>query len=342
MRVFGKLKDLLQQWRKSGVLPLPFRRAGSGTPSQWRREKARERCCCVPFPAGLKPRPSGCKSRRISIMADLVFAMLAWGAAACAASVPDCRLVPGWEQQGPAHEFLADNLFEYMDGNAEGYLIYGFTRMQGVTCKSGGDSIVIDVSEMTDADAAYGIFTANRDPNRPIATIGMGGQILPRRATFCKDKYYVELAANPDKEHTPALQAFVAEMEKRISGRSTPPDALAWFAPDKLTSVRLIPESVLGLRLLKRGYVAQYEFGKAFVVAEVSPQSAAAVMNKLRQRFGETTPAPIADEAFQTKDRYLGGLCFFRKGRYLGGLANLANPQSAFGLATSLAARLPR
>ena len=27
-----------------------------------------------------------------------------------------------------------------------------------------------------------------------------------------------------------------------------------------------MPESVLGMRLLKRGYVAQYEYGKAFVV----------------------------------------------------------------------------
>jgi hypothetical protein len=271
----------------------------------------------------------------------LAFAFLAVASAAGAADVADCRLVPGWEQEGRAREFASDNLFEYMDGNAEGYLIYGFIRMQGVTCKSGDDSIVVDVSEMADPDAAYGIFTSNQDPNWPVAAIGMAGQIMPRRATFCKDKYYVELAANPEKDHSPALRAFVAEMERRIAGRSMRPDALAWFPPGKLTSVRLIPESVLGLRLLKRGYVAQYEFGKAFVVAEASPESAAAVMNKLRQRFGETTPAKLADEAFQVKDQYLGGLCFFRKGRYLGGFANLPDPQSAASLAASLVGRIP-
>jgi len=271
----------------------------------------------------------------------LAITMLMLASAARAAEVADCRLVPGWEQQGPRREFVADNLFEYMDGNAEGYLIYGFVRMQGVTCKSGGDSLVIDVSEMTDPDAAYGIFAANRDPNQPLAAIGMAGQILPRRGAFCKDKYYVELAADPDKDHTPALKAFVAEMEKRISGRTTLPDALAWFPADKLDSVRLIPESVLGLRLLKRGYVAQCESGKAFVVTEASAESAAAVMNKLRERIGQTTPAKIGDEAFQVKDQYLGGLCFFRKGRYLGGYANLPEAQDAVGLAAALAARIP-
>ena len=273
--------------------------------------------------------------------AKLAIAILMLASAARAAEVADCRLIPGWEQQGPRREFVADNLFEYMDGNAEGYLIYGFTRMEGVTCTSGGDSIIIDVSEMTDADAAYGIFAANRDPNQAVAPIGMGGQILPRRATFCKDKYYVELAANPEKDHTPALKAFVEEMEKRILGRSTPPDALAWFPTEKLMSARLIPESVLGLRPLKRGYVAQYEAGKAFVVAEESAESAAAVMNKLRERIGQTTPTKIADEAFQANDRYLGGLCVFRKGRYLGGFANLPRPQDAASLATALVERIP-
>ena len=91
----------------------------------------------------------------------------------------NCKLVPGWEQAEPMHQYTADNLFEYKDGDAEGYLIYGFAHMQGIDCKSGGDALTIDVSEMGDADQAYGMFAANRDPNLPIAKIGMGGQVQP-------------------------------------------------------------------------------------------------------------------------------------------------------------------
>jgi hypothetical protein len=116
---------------------------------------------------------------------------------------------------------------------------------------------------------------------------------------------------------------------------------LGWFPTGGLISARLIPESVLGLRPLKRGYVAEYESGKAFVVTEESAESAAAVLNKLRARFADAAPAKVADEAFEAKDRYLGGLCFFRKGRYLGGYANLAEGQDAAELARALAARLP-
>jgi hypothetical protein len=272
------------------------------------------------------------------MLATAILAATSFGGAQ---DIADCHVVPGWEQEGTARTFVAANLFEYVDGNAEGYLAYGFVQLRNVTCKSGDHTIVIDVSEMRDPEAAYGLFAANRNPKQPVAAIGMGGQIQARSAMFCKDKYYVELTDNSDQEQVSALQAFVAETEKRITGRSTPPEELSWFPPDGLKAVRLIPESVLGLRALKRGYVAEYEVGRAFVVTEESAEAAATVLNKLRQRFGQTVPSTVGEESFQTKDRYLGGLCFFRKGRYLGGYANLPEGQDGAGLAAGLAARLP-
>jgi hypothetical protein len=257
-----------------------------------------------------------------------------------AGPVPRCDLAPGWTQQGAARAYEASNLFEYMDGNAEGYLLYGFVAMHGVTCVHGGDSILIDVSEFGDGDSAYGMFSANRDPRLPAETLGAGGQVTPRRVIFTKDRFYVELAANPDKDHTPALRAISAAVEKLLPGSTAVPAALAWFPADGQKSVRLIPESVLGLRLLRRGYVAEYEFGKAFVVEEPSPESAAAVMDKLRARF-EVGQASLPVPALQLTDRYLDRLCFILKGPYIVGYANVAEGNDPAALAHALAARLP-
>ena len=270
-------------------------------------------------------------------------ALLLTLAAIAFAQAPDCKLVPGWTQKGPVRAYAPDNLFDYMNGNAEGYLIYQFLGMKGVSCQSGETTIVFDVSEMASPETAYGLFAANRDPRQPTEKIGMAGQVLPQKALFCKDKYFVELAANPVKDHSSVLRSFVAAMEKRIEGRTALPDALAWFPTDKLVpnSIRLAPESVLGLRMLSRGFVAQYEYGKAFIVAEKSPESAAALMEKLKARFGETQPASVSAEAFQATDRYLGKLCVFRKGRHVGGFANLKPEQDATALAAALAARIP-
>jgi hypothetical protein len=271
----------------------------------------------------------------------LVIFALGLAPLAFAGDVASCSLVAGWQQVGALRHFTSDNLYEYMDGNSESYFAYGFTQMQGVTCKSGENTLVIDVSEMVDADASYGIFSGNRDPSHPLEQIGMGGQILPRRGTFAKGNYYVEIAATPDSDHTVELTAFITAMEKLLEGQSTKPDALAWFPPDQLVGIRMVPESVLGIRLLKRGYVAGYDQGKAFLVLEKSPESAAAVMAKLRLRYPAVQAAELADEGLQMQDKYLGGVCFFRKGKYIGGYANMADEAAADSASVKFASRLP-
>ena len=257
------------------------------------------------------------------------------------AAAPACSLVPGWTAQGALRNYGQDNLFEYMDGNAEGYLLYGFQAMQGVTCVKGGTTLIVDISDFGDADSAYGMFSATHDPNQPMTKLGMGGQIVPRRALFVKGKYYVEIAANPEGDFSDILRQWTAALEKTIEGSSNPPPALAWFPTEKQQSLRLVPESVLGIRLLTRGYVAQYEVGKAFVVEEQSAASATALMEKLRARFVGNTAAKIADDGFQATDQYLGKVCIFRKGRYVAGYGNVAEGQDGVALSTVLAKRIP-
>lgn len=254
-----------------------------------------------------------------------------------------CNYAPGWQQNGLARQYHADNLFEYKDGAAEGYLSFGFVRMIGITCKSGENTIDIDVSEMNDADSAWGIFAANSDSNKPMARIGMAGQVEHQSASFAKGSRYievVEVAVNPDADDSATMTAFAVGIERQIDGRDTPPDTLKVFPDDNLVSVRLVAESVLGLRELRRGYVAHYKLGQAFVVEEASPESAAAVLRSLREKFGHVKDAQVGDAAFQAKTKYLDGLCIFRKGRILAGYANLPEPADALALASRLSSRI--
>jgi hypothetical protein len=256
----------------------------------------------------------------------------------------NCQLVPGWEQSGPRRDYRPDNLFDYRDGAAEGYLIFGFARMQGIDCRSGASTVAIDVSEMGDADLAYGMFSANRDANQPIAGIGMGAQVLPRSVLFAKGKYFVEIVeteGDDSSQSSGAPKTFAAKMEPLLPGRDSPPSALQWFPPENQLSVRLVPESVLGLKILRRGYVAQYQRGQAFVVVEDSAQAASETMKKLRQRFEGGSPAHIGDEAFTVNAPYLQGVCVFRKGQYLGGYSNLPDAAETAAKAAKLLDRLP-
>ncbi len=202
----------------------------------------------------------------------------------------------------------------------------------------------VDVSEMADADSAYGMFAANLDSSQPVAKIGMGGQIQKQGASFAKGRYYVELvevATDPNSDDTATMKAFVAKMLEHLEGRETLPEALGWFAKEDLISTRLVPESVLGLRELKRGYVAKYKQGQAFVVQEESVEAAATTMKGLKTRFAGATSVKVGDEGFQAMAKYLDGICIFRKGNTIGGYANMPGPLDAAAQATKLAARIP-
>jgi hypothetical protein len=276
-------------------------------------------------------------------MKTVVFAVSVLACAGSAmAQMPPCTAVPGWTQQGEPRSFTADNLFEYMDGNSEGYFLYHFVAMKGITCQSGDVTLNIDISEFEDPEFAYGMFTSTRDPRLPTEKLGVNGQVTPRKGFFTKDKYYVEISANPEGDHSAAVRAFLSIIEKNIQGRTTLPDAFGWFPTENLTpdSIRLVPESVLGLRLLKSGYIAQYQAGKGFLVRESSPDAAAQVFTKLRERFGQTSPATIADEAFTAHDKYLNGLCVFRKGAFIGGFADLPEGRTGVAEAEKLAANV--
>lgn len=294
-----------------------------------------------------RPKPSRALAPEVvfplHFLLVLIFMTLAVAPASAQAYL-DCHFVPGWEQSGAKRQYTADNLFDYRDGAAEGYLIFSFVGMHGIDCQSGSTTLAIDVSDMTDADSAYGMFSSNRDPNQPIAKIGMGGQLLAQSLLFAKGKYFVEIIqtdGSPTGDQTATLQAFAAKMAQLLDGRDTPPEALKWFPPENQESIRMVPESVLGLRILKRGYVVKYKEGQAFVVPFESPESASDVMKKLRERYPDAVPAQLGDDAFQAKVPYLNGLCIFRKGRYIAGYTNLSDPAVAASKAGTLLERIP-
>src|SRR4051794_21256298 len=111
-----------------------------------------------------------CGGARLSSPGVVCLRFFLFAAAVCltaAEPLPRCNLQSGWAQTGPSRVYAADNLYDYMDGNSEGYLIYGFKEMHGVTCKSGEIQFVLDISDMNDSEAAYGLFASNRDPRLP-------------------------------------------------------------------------------------------------------------------------------------------------------------------------------
>lgn len=290
--------------------------------------------------------------RRPAVFASLlVFGLWVQSAAG---QTPSCAVAEGFQAAGDPREYDTETLYDYMDGNSEGYFLYSFVRMKGVNCTRGNLRMVIDVSEFKNDEFAYGMFTATVDPRQPQAKIGTIAQITPNKMIFVKGKYYGEISIEPSGDHQPVLEAAARKLEPLIPGGTQPPAALAWFPTEGISpgSPRLIAQSVLGLRMLERGYLAMYGADKAFVVPVADAKAAEELLAKLKTRFAQsqqTAPAfkTKVDEVYLAEDRYLGSLLFFRKGNHLAGYV-AAKPESgepsiaqAAARADALAGRLP-
>jgi hypothetical protein len=250
---------------------------------------------------------------------------LLFAALSAFAQAPDCSIVAGSKQEGPARHFESDTLFEYMNGNSEGYFLYGFVEMHGITCKLGEATYIVDLSRFQTPELAFGMFTGNLDPRLASEKIGAGGQVVDRKVIFVKGHWFGEIAAEPEGQYAAALRKAALAWAAKLEGTEAAPVELGWFPKEKIQegSPRLVPQSVLGLRILKRGYVAQYEQGKALIITEETDASAHAVVEKLKERFTGNTPAKVADESFTAEDKYLGRICFFRQGRRIAGWTNV-------------------
>ncbi|HNY39741.1 MAG TPA: hypothetical protein PKJ41_05080 [Bryobacteraceae bacterium] len=274
-------------------------------------------------------------------MTKAMWAALVMGAA-CMAQTPNCSVAPGSKQDGTERNYATETLFEYMDGNSEGYFLYGFRSMKGITCSKGELKLVFDVSTFKDHESAYGMFTGNLDTREPVLKVGGGGQVTPRKAVFTKGVYYVEIAAEPEGQHTALLTDAITAFEKTLQGETTPPPQVAWFPAEGIKPgfPRLVPQSLLGLRMLRRGYLAQYESGRAFVVEEASEQAAKDLMSKLKERFQASGDLAVGTDGFTASDRYLGRLCMFRVGSRIAGWTGLAEGADAARLAAGIAGRI--
>jgi hypothetical protein len=140
-----------------------------------------------------------------------------------------------------------------------------------------------------------------------------------------------------------SLRSLVtARYLEALEGAVTPPKQVEWFPTEGILPgfPRLVPQSVLGLRMLRRGYMAQYGYGRAFVVEEASEAAAEELMAKLKERFQPSGTVALGAGGFTATDRYLKNVCLFRVGNKVAGLTGLAEGADAAKLAAPLAGRI--
>jgi hypothetical protein len=268
--------------------------------------------------------------------------------------LPPSGAVDGWGHAEPVNLYSPDNLYEYINGAADGYLVFDFMVLAHAGYRHPereGQYITVDVYEMASPEDAFGIYSVERAPDPHIVNLGDQGYKAPSFLAFQQERFYVLLEAHPVGVDTDgALLALAQEVSRRAPPGSGKPQMLhvfpeAWLVQN---SVRYVRGALLGHGFLPRGYVADYqddgELVRLVAIDWPRTEDASENMTKLQKYFDKVGQRvqlfdELGDAAYVTKDRYLGNITVLRQGRLMAAIAGYQNQSWAVNLAQKLLAR---
>jgi hypothetical protein len=123
----------------------------------------------------------------------------------------------GWARVGAARAFDADNLWEFIDGDAERFVDAGLERMRTAEFRYRDRlDAVVEIYRMKDADGARRIFQSESASGTRQVDIGGEGRLHDTGLTFRVGRHFARVTGF---EATPETKGAVLVLARALAGR---------------------------------------------------------------------------------------------------------------------------
>ena len=148
--------------------------------------------------------------------------------------LPRAGEVPGWIPKGEPLVYSGEDLFTYIDGGADIYNEYGFRQVAVQDYESSPQkTVTLEVFEMADAAAAFGMFTFKTSARGSEIDLGQGGRLEDYYLNFWKGPVVVTVTGfdeSPESVEAVLKLAEAANGKFRTDGEK--PSLAAAFPPE--------------------------------------------------------------------------------------------------------------
>lgn len=141
--------------------------------------------------------------------------------------LPNAAAVVPWKPAGPPARYDRSTLSNFIDGAAERYLSYGFSRAITQEYARGDETVSCTIYHMTSPEAAQGIFSHGLSPQKERLAIGDAAARSGFQLTFRQDRYYTVVetfASGPEANRL--LETFAtaisANIREALAGKHAP------------------------------------------------------------------------------------------------------------------------
>jgi len=149
--------------------------------------------------------------------------------------LPASGAVAGWERSGEAEVYVPEDLFDYMDGQAELFFVYNFERLAVQEYQRGQEGpIIIKVYQVASPVDAYGLFSFYAT-GQPI-DLGAGGAVEPGRLiSFWQGPFYARVFAYGEAEQE-SLSALARQVAAGMPEEGRLPELVTRLPQENLVS----------------------------------------------------------------------------------------------------------
>lgn len=256
---------------------------------------------------------------------------------------------------GKIGRYNPDNLYKYINGEAELFMPYGFATLSSAFYARGKDpasGIVADIYTMGSPIDAFGIYSNYRDPDAEKIKFGAEGFVDDSQLMFYKDRYFVRLSVSGNLDGgRDNLIALAREIDRRLPGKPSPPREISLIGIPGVNpgTIRYMAHGVLGYRFFTKGLTADMaidgETAKVFVIMNASPGDANAAFRSYVENLEKSgvaiDKAALREGATLTvNDPLYKGTCVRRSGAYVFGATRLKDPVKALSALDRIASAI--
>lgn len=264
----------------------------------------------------------------------------------------------GWKCDGKPKHYSPETLYQYIDGEADLYISYGFQELATLLYywDSPEDTFVMaDIYDMGTPLNAFGIYSNFRYPEYNFQNIGVEAFVSEYGLKFAKGQYFVDIKLGSfSKKCQRASLVIATEIVRRIKFSENLPRELELLPPDqqKPKTLRYVKKEMLNHGFLPGGVEARYltSEGEAmgFVAIFDSLNQAVRGFDEFKTFYVLTTGNSLSTEgfpgeaSFAVRTPYHGILIAFQYDRYIGGVKDVEKLEVGLPLLQAIFENLKR
>ena len=244
--------------------------------------------------------------------------------------LPASGSIGGWERDGEHLIYYADELWEYINGAAEGFLAYDIKAVVAQDYSGGsGSGLKVEIYDHQTPIMGYGIYSQHRDPSLRFLEVVAEGFGDEYSIQFWKGRYYVKINVyDASDEMNAAMSRFADAVAGSIPGRAAFPHQLGAFPREGLDerSLTYLTEGVLGRGRFPHAFAGDYELegaaGRLYLFPCENGDQAGALAEWYAGETGAELSEHVKDEAGYRfgsgTDPYQGEVAIFTFGSWAG------------------------